>query len=332
MNFVRNAGFSRRSFVRRAMFGAVAAGAMIGAGRSEAKPESAGTKLILLGTGGGPIIRQRRSQPANLLLCDGTPYLIDCGVGTIGQLLRAGYRPVDLRAAFITHNHWDHNGDLAPIIGFDWIEGRRQPLDLVGPPGTRTMTNAALEYFSVPERIFSQEALHHANAAQLIRVNEVNAGGVIYKDDKISVTAVENTHYANFRSDVDKSFSYRFNTPTRSIVFTGDTGPSDAVAQLAAGADVLVTEVIDADAAIIAASKDVGVKPDFNGVLAQHMRREHLVPEEVGKLAARAGVKMVVLSHIAPALDDDIDVSHYVDGVRKYYNGCVIAGMDLLEI
>jgi hypothetical protein len=62
-----------------------------------------------------------------------------------------------------------------------------------------------------------------------------------------------------------------------------------------------------------------------------HMEQEHLTPEEVGKLAAKARVKTVVLTHFSPGLDGETDVSGYTTGVRKYFSGTVIAGQDLFE-
>jgi ribonuclease BN (tRNA processing enzyme) len=77
-------------------------------------------------------------------------------------------------------------------------------------------------------------------------VHEVEHDGLVYNDDKIQLTATENTHYVLMPADSRqqmKSYSYRIETPHGSIVFTGDTGPSEA--RLAKGADLLVTEVED---------------------------------------------------------------------------------------
>jgi ribonuclease BN (tRNA processing enzyme) len=319
-----------------ALFGAVA----VSHGQSESLklPDEArmkaggGTRLVLLGTAGGPIIRKFRSQPASLLIVKGTPYLIDAGAGTLRQLAWAGVRPRDLGAIFITHNHLDHNADVGSIISFNWVERRSTPLPIVGPYGTAQLADAALAYFQASERIYGTERGEKFTSSDFVRARDITGPGLVYQDENIKVTAVENSHYSTFDAGKDKSYAYRIDAADRSIVFTGDTGPSDAVAKLAQGADVLVSEVIDAESTIVAAATDTHEKIDMNSQLAVHMRQEHLAPEEIGKMAAKAGVKMVVLNHLAPGLDNETDMSGYSAGVRKYFKGPVIVGRDLLEL
>src|SRR5437868_3743110 len=78
------------------------------------------TRLILLGTGGGPGVRVERSQPASLLIVDGHRYLIDCGDGTVQRLKRARFDPSDIDGIFLTHLHLDHIGGLYAFVGLDW--------------------------------------------------------------------------------------------------------------------------------------------------------------------------------------------------------------------
>ncbi len=133
----------------------------------------------------------------------------------------------------------------------------------------------------------------------------------------------------------DKSFAYRFETKDRVVVFTGDTGPSDAVVKLARRADILVSEVIDLDGMdrLLRAAKGPDGKPlseaDYRTFM-EHMTREHLPAEELGKMAAKAKVKMVVLTHFVVAgQGDEAVLDALVAGVRKYYSGPVVAGKDL---
>src|ERR1051325_10536606 len=75
------------------------------------------TRLVLLGTGGGPrIIAQGRSKPANLLVINGVPYVVDCGEGVAQQVVRAGVPLNTLRHVFLTHHHSDHNLDFGNLI------------------------------------------------------------------------------------------------------------------------------------------------------------------------------------------------------------------------
>jgi ribonuclease BN (tRNA processing enzyme) len=154
------------------------------------------------------------------------------------------------------------------------------------------------------------------------------------------VTAAQNSHFY-FASrgpsgDLDKSYAYRFDTPSGSVVFTGDTGPSESVAKLAEGADVLVSEVCLCSKGSAAPKADIDrstvLPPD--GLDAQedfHMAHEHLTPEDVGTLAARAHVKTVILTHYVPGDDDETDATAFTSGVRKTFSGPVIAARDLFE-
>jgi ribonuclease BN (tRNA processing enzyme) len=332
---------ARKNFAWAFLAAAVAASAatvapspVFAADQTKAQPpyEVSSTRLILLGTAGGPIIRKFRSQPSSLLIVGGTPYMVDAGDGCLEQLAKIGYQPVDLAAVFITHHHLDHNADLGNLIAFDWIEGRKQLFPIYGPYGTEHMVKAALDYFSVSERIFGGEAKFSVPASQFADPHDIMSSGLVYSDSKVKVYAAENSHYQTFNAGQDKSFAYRFETPGRTIVFTGDSGPSQSLTDLAKGADVLVSEVIDSDEAVRLAAADMNISPEDQKHLADHMRHEHLSPEEIGKMAAKAGVKMVVLTHIAPSDGSKPDAARFTAGVKRYFDGPVIAGRDLLEL
>jgi ribonuclease BN (tRNA processing enzyme) len=117
------------------------------------------------------------------------------------------------------------------------------------------------------------------------------------------------------------------------FVFTGDTGPSEAVAQLAKNADVLVSEVGSPDAIKQTLTKSgiwQTMSADQQAAFLRHLEEEHLVPEAIGKLAAGANVKMVVLSHLPPTPDENDDYARFVPEVGKYYSGRVVVAKDLM--
>ena len=111
-----------------------------------AKATATGTQLVLLGTKGGPRVGGERSNPANLLLVDGVPYVIDCGYGVARQLTRAGVQLPSLRYVFLTHMHSDHNLELGNLLYGAWSAGLRSPIDIYGPPTLDTMISAFLQY------------------------------------------------------------------------------------------------------------------------------------------------------------------------------------------
>lgn len=160
--------------------------------------------------------------------------------------------------------------------------------------------------------------------------HEIQRDGLVYKDEIIRVTAAENAHYAlmppQSRRQI-KSYSYRIETPHGVIVFTGDTGPSDAVTQLSKGADVLVTEVQD----LAEINNFVNGFAEKNhwpteraAAMMAHMRKEHIDEAEVGNMATQAQVKSVVLYHYSP-----LNTAAYVAKVKEHFSGPVFAPADL---
>lgn len=298
------------------------------------------TEILFLGTAGGPPLRLDRSEPSTLLVVDGRPYLVDCGIGTMRRMLGAGIASENITTIFLTHLHADHDLGLADVMGNDFFRlnmtGSKQTIDIYGPPETKELVDAAFHYITFGFRAFAAEP--GAIRAELVNgelkspfvAHEIQRDGVVYEDDKIRVIAAENSHYAlmppEYRQRM-KSYSYRIETPHGVVLFTGDTGPSDSVARLAARADVFVAEIQD----LKEVTQFVNAMAERNkwpserkaGLMA-HMREEHLTEEEVGDMATKAGVKATVLYHYDPE-----SVALYVAAVKKHFAGAVFAPADL---
>jgi ribonuclease BN (tRNA processing enzyme) len=298
------------------------------------KEASHSTRLILLGTDGGPNVSPVRSEPANLLVVNGKPYLIDAGAGVPFQLAKVGYRVGAIDRIFITHHHPDHNAGLEPLMSFQWTHqglGDLQlpPVEIYGPPATQFLVHATVDYIGVTERIWRAGITKSHPVAPMFQAHDIDQDGLVYRDDVVRVTAAENTHFS-FPSvgpgGKDRSLAYRFDTPAGSVVFTGDTGPSPAVERLAQNADVLVSEVI----AIPADQANYAPKTETEKQMLFHAEHEHLSPENVGRMASAAHVKMVILTHFVPGNTIE-DMSVFTEGVKKYFAGPVIAGKDLFE-
>jgi len=291
------------------------------------------TRLILLGTQGGPVSRGYRAQPASLLIVRGTPYLIDAGNGVVRQLALAHFQPGDVHHIFITHNHDDHDADWGTLMGLAWSTGSRDSTTVYGPRGTESMLGGFLQYFApnVAARLLAGSRA--SPPEQSMHARDIVAPGLVFEDANVRVTAVENCHY-HLTPDspglvTQQSFAFRFQTPDRVIVFSGDTGPcGQVIADLAKGADILVHEVVDLPG--IERLLPVGPTPRWRADMMDHMRTEHSTPEEIGRVARDAGVKQVVLTHVIPGLETDSDAI-YTDGVRKVFSGRVVLGKDLME-
>ena len=291
------------------------------------------SRLILLGTQGGPVSRGNRAQPANLLIVRGTPYLIDAGNGVARQLALAQIPVARIHQIFIAHNHDDHNADWGTLMGLAWSTGNTQPITVYGPRGTESMLKGFLQYFAPNAAARFVEGGRNIPPEQTMRARDIRAPGLVYEDANVRVTAVENCHYHFAKGtpgyDWQQSFAFRFQTPDRVIVFSGDTGPCGQVlADFAKGADILVHEIVDPPAIERLLPPDSS--PRWREELMNHMRTDHSTAEEIGRIASAAGVKTVVLSHVIPGLASNSDTS-YTEGVKKFYSGPVILGQDLME-
>jgi ribonuclease BN (tRNA processing enzyme) len=309
--------------------------AQTGSNKDKTQPPAVGTLVITLGTTGGPLPRKDRAQSSNLLVVNGTLYLIDAGGGVTGRIAQSGYDFRQVGKVFITHLHSDHTAGLATLLVSEWEYQRRDPVDIYGG-GVETLVKGAIAYLTPNAEIRWVEG-KKTLMADLFHGHDVEPG-VIYQDANVKVTAVENTHF-HFPAGSPpygkyKSYSYRFETPGRVVVFTGDTGPSDAVTTLAKGADVLVTEVGLPDD-VIEVQKRTGIwqakTPEEQEAFIRHMKAEHVTPEDVGKMAAKAGVKTVVMTHLGPTVDPEDDYQRYIDEAKKYFSGVIVLAKDLMQ-
>lgn len=286
--------------------------------RATSRAGAAGTRLILLGTGGGPSPKPDRSAPAQAIVVGDAVYVVDCGDGVARQFVRAGLGFPQLAGVFLTHQHSDHNADFGNLFLLGWTSGLSKPVPAYGPPPLAAMTRHFLDMqaFDIRTRVADEG---RPDLAPLIRPTELSTGGVVHRDAHVTVTAALNHH-----PPVTPSFAYRFDTADRSIVISGDTAVSDAVIALAKGADVLVHE------ALYVPGIDRIFGTDSNAQrLREHLIASHTSTEDVGRVAAAAGVKLLVLSHLVPGADPSITEAMWLEGVRRHYRGEVRLGRDL---
>jgi ribonuclease BN (tRNA processing enzyme) len=297
-------------------------------------PSKASTRLITLGTTAGPPPRAHRAQSSNLLIVNGTLYVIDAGDGVARRIAKAGSNVRDVGTIFITHHHDDHTAGLGTLMSVAWDNHRTKPINVYGPPRTEDLVKAAVQYFTISAEIRIADGGRTIPISQLFFGHDVGTG-VIYQDANIKVTAIENTHFGFHKgpaSGKHKSYSYRFDTPDRVIVFTGDTGPNDALTELARGADLLVSEANSVEERmqlLIKTGQWQMMTPDEQVRIKRQMAEGHLSPDDVGKMAERAAVKTVVLTHLTAKADDDYTT--WANDVKKHFSGQVLIAKDLME-
>jgi ribonuclease BN (tRNA processing enzyme) len=302
-------------------------------------PPPPGTRLVLLGTRGGPGVSVERGETASAVVVDGVPYLVDCGYGTMRSLVAAGLGFQPVSTVFLTHLHDDHTADLAAMLAHQWTGSKATPTNVYGPYATASTVQGAIAFFRANVEIRMVDEGRTVHPETLFFGHDIDAGDEpvrVFADDKVVVTAATNTHYperfvARMRH---RSLGYRFETSTRSICFSGDTAYSANIVKLARGVDVFVCEVMDhrtyennmrraAEAA--AAGNEESV--------FRHVAETHSTPSDVGRMAKEAGVKTVVLNHqLRGPAGQGFTISSFIDGVRGEFDGNVIVGEDQLVI
>jgi ribonuclease BN (tRNA processing enzyme) len=307
---------SRRQFIRSAI-------AVFGSAWLPRRGSAQGgkTRLILLGTGGGPRPRKSSSAPAQVIVVNDAAYVIDCGDGVARQLVLAGISLPRLRHVFVTHQHSDHNADYGNLLLLAWAAGLRTQVDAWGPPPLAEMTAHffAMNAYDIKTRIDDEDRVP---LQPLIRLHELTAGGLVLENEDVRVTAALVDH-----PPVIPSFGYRFDTADRSIVISGDTKPSDNLIGLARGADVLVHDALF-PSAIDRLVAGVDNASDLKASILSH----HTSAEDAGRVAQAAGVRTLVLSHLVPAEDPLVTEQMWADAARTHFTGNVIVGRDLLEV
>jgi ribonuclease BN (tRNA processing enzyme) len=308
---------------RRDMLKFAAAGAMVLAARpalaqTPAKPR---TRIIFLGTKGGPRVGVGASNPANLVVVNETPFVIDCGMGVSRQLVNAGVPLPSVKYIFISHHHSDHNLEYGNLFYNAWAAGLSTPIHSFGPKDIEAMTRTywELNKFDVDTRI---EDEGRPDPRPLLVAKDITEDGVVLQTADVKVTAFRTPH-----PPIVDSFAYKFETPDGVIVFSSDTAYNPRLAEFAKGADVLVHEAL-----YVPAVDRLVIKTKNGATLKKHLMESHTTTEDVGRIAAAAGVKVLVLSHFVPGDDPEVTDEDWISGVRKNFSGKIIVAKDLMQL
>ena len=279
-------------------------------------------QVVLLGTG-YPAPNAERAGPSNVVIVQDKYFVVDAGRGVVMRLATLAPRLPPITAVFLTHLHSDHISGLPDLFATGWDMGRQKPLELYGPKGTQQLVDGMLKFYAPDIHIRRDLTEHLAPEGAKINLHEVNEG-VVYKDNDVTLTAFRVDH-----APVEPAFGYKFESGGKTIVISGDTAPNASLVKYARGADVLVHEVYlpgffeqreaenEALGHLRASGKEV----------ARTLSRYHTDAEQVGKIAAEAGVKKLVLTHIIPA-----DAGDQIRALAaRNFKGEIVVGKDLMK-
>jgi ribonuclease BN (tRNA processing enzyme) len=284
---------------------------------AQAKPR---TKIVFLGTKGGPRVGLGPSNPANLVVVNDAPFVIDCGMGVSHQLVAAGVPLESVKYIFISHHHSDHNLEYGNLAYNAWATGLSAPIHSFGPKGLEAMTKTywELNRFDIETRI---EDEGRPDLRNLLIAKDINEDGVVLQTPDVKVTAFRTAH-----PPITDNFAYKFETPDGTIVFSSDTAYNPKLAEFAKSADVLVHE------AIYLPWVDRLVARVKNGAtLKKHLLESHTAAEDVGRIADAAQVKLLVMSHLVPG-ELDVTDDNWSSEAKKHFKGRIIVARDLMEL
>jgi ribonuclease Z len=276
------------------------------------------TKLVILGSG-NPNPSPDNSGCSLAIIVNHTPYIIDFGPGLIRKAAAMsptyggkikGLDIKNIKHAFLTHLHSDHTTGYPDLILTPWVMGRDEPLEVYGPEGINKMTEHILQAYDddIKYRLYGTEPAN--NQGWRVNSHEFNREGVIYKDKNVKVETFPVLH-----GKMPDAWGFRFTTPDKVIVISGDTSPSDKVIEYAKNADILVHEIY---------SKKGFDKRDE--VWKNYHSKHHTSTLELGEIANKANPKLIVLYHILYWGATDLDL---LDEISTKYKGKVIVGKDL---
>src|SRR5215467_10899559 len=293
------------------------------------------TKVVLLGTG-TPVPDPERSGPATAIVVGDSAYLVDFGPGVVRRAKEAvldhgitALEPANLKVAFVTHLHSDHTAGYSDLILTGWTAGRRSPLEVYGPTGLQSMTEHILQAYRIDiETRTAPGGDQRANPeGWKVNAHEIKSG-VVYKDEKVTVTAFPTQHAM-------ESYGYRFDTPDRSVVISGDTSPTEDTINACNGCDVLIHEA----RAMEMFTKLPEDRRSFGA-------RNHTTSEQLAALAAKARPRLLIVYHawisswpsVAPSGSQPVvlttgEFHSSADVLQKEissrYSGHVVIGRDL---
>jgi len=272
------------------------------------------TQLVLLGTG-TPNAEPDRWGSALAVVVNGTPYLVDAGAGVVRRASAAYANGVEglevkrLSTLFLTHLHSDHTVGLPDLIYSPWVLERETPLRILGPIGTEKMAFHITEAYAedAAVRINGLEPINPGGYG--VEARDVEPG-LVYEDENVKVTA-----FLVADGSWSQAFGYRFETPDRVIVISGDTAPTEVIAEQCRGCDILVHEVYS--------------QAGFDGripIWKEYHAASHTSGPELGRIASQARPKLLVLTHqlLWGSTPDEL-----LAEIRGIYEGLVVYGRDL---
>lgn len=279
-------------------------------------------EIVLLGTG-GPRPDPRRAATTTLLRIGDDNLLFDAGRGVMVQAAKAGIPLARINPVFLTHHHFDHIGDLYDVMLNTWLHGRKDALRIFGPPDTERLVNTLVTQVYDKDITWRDKGEPTFGGWKPVVATDIVAGPVIETDRwRVSAEMVRHGDGLGMPEAFLKRWTclgYRIEAEGKVIAISGDTVWCEGLDRLAAGANLLVQCCFLTTAEID--------NEHFRRLAAHTL----VCGDTAGKIAAKAGVKTLVLTHHRPRTTNDFEAQLLAD-VRRDFDGEIIVGRDLLAL
>lgn len=280
-------------------------------------------RLTLLGTG-TPWPSATRQSTANLVSIGNEHILVDAGRGVTTQVARLGMHPKDIDYVFLTHHHFDHISGLDDFLLSAWNDGRKKPIKIFGPPGTRHIVETLFNVVYARDirfRLLEADIIkrHMPLIEEVFPVKDIESGACLeFGRWKISSRSVNHGHGMGLSQSQWPCFGYRIEAEGKVLAISGDTIDCDGVRALSQGADVLLQCCYLPEAAVDDDEKRLLVDLVLGSAV------------QANSIARASCVARMILTHLAPRADAMI--SELVREAAENFPGVVTVGEDLMQI
>ena len=285
--------------------------------------------VVLCGTG-SPLPDANRAEACTAIIAGGEFVLVDTGSGSWRKAVANNLPAQNLSAILLTHFHSDHIGDLGEALVQSWVAGRNHKLTVYGPPGVEQVVAGFAQAYSLDTgyrvQHHGEEWMPRAAAgaiAQPVRLKSNDAAALVFERNGLKVTAFKVEH-----DPATPAYGYRFEYRGRVVVVSGDTAKSENLARHAAGADLLIHDVIAKNLLQMAASNFDQAGNRRRAKLARDIMTYHTSPLEAAAIAASAKVETLVFTHMVPPPTTPQIEQAFTRGVSDIFKGKVVIGTD----
>lgn len=287
-----------------------------------------GLHVALCGTG-SPLPSRDRAGACTVVIAGQAMFVVDAGEGGARNISLMGLPNGKIRGLFLTHYHSDHIDGMGPMMLLRWTaSGNSAPLPVYGPEGVEAVIAGFNAAYAADN---GYRTAHHgpvitppaAAGATAMPFPMPTAPTVVYEGGGLTVTAFPVDH-----RPVQPAVGYRFDYKGRSVVVSGDTAPSASLEAAAKGADLLIHEALQPEMVQTLSDGLKAAGRQQTGQILHDILDYHASPAQAADSAKRAGVKMLVLSHIVPPLPSRYFYPAFLDGAKSHFDGPIVVGED----